>query len=57
MRQNQSARFAMSERRGSTTMSFVPAFWACLKNVAATGWFAVVFDPVISAAPAFAMSP
>ena len=35
----------MSGRRGSTTTSFTPRFTACLKNVAATGWFAVGFEP------------
>jgi hypothetical protein len=47
----------MSARRGSTTISRVPRLRASLKKVAATGWFAVVLEPAISAAPALAMSP
>ena len=44
--QYQSAKSAITGRRGSTTMSFVPRWTACLKKVAATGWLAVVLVPV-----------
>ena len=32
--------------RGSMTMSFAPRLAACLKNVAATGWFSVGLAPM-----------
>jgi hypothetical protein len=47
----------MRSRRGSTTISRVPRRRACLKKVAATGWFAVVFEPVRIATSALTMSP
>jgi hypothetical protein len=47
----------MPLRRGSTTMSFVPFRAASLKKVAATGWLAVVFVPVMSATSEFWTSP
>ena len=38
-------------------MTVVPLRRACLKNVEATGWFAVELLPVTIATPAFLMSP
>ena len=43
--------------RGSMTISFVPRRAACLKNVAATGWFTVVFVPVNRTTSAYCTSP
>ncbi len=33
--------------RGSMTISLAPRFAACLKNVAATGWFSVGLAPMM----------
>ena len=61
------ARADLDELRSAWSASLVPArvdddelraraLTACLMNVAATGWFAVVFEPVTRATSAFATS-
>ena len=52
-----SAKSAILSARGSMTMSVVPRAAACLKNVAATGWLAVVLVPVRMATSALITSP
>ncbi|GIS60990.1 MAG: hypothetical protein CM1200mP2_32150 [Planctomycetaceae bacterium] len=47
---------AIAFRRTSTTIRSVPALAACLMKVAATGWLAVVLEPVTSATSARATS-